>query len=78
NSSSDDYLLLHHMHRSDEQAAEAEAAEYANGSVIEVEPETVDESPPVDEPIAVEPEQEPALQPEPAAAQATLLDGPGF
>ena len=78
NSSSDDYLLLHHMHRSDELAAEAEAAEYANGSVIEVEPETVDESPPVDEPIAVEPEQEPALQPEPAAAQATLLDGPGF
>src|SRR5690606_14224642 len=78
NSSSDDYLLLHHMHRSDEVAAEAEAAEYANGQVIDVEPETVDESPPLDEPIATEPEQEPALQPEPAAAQATLLDGPGF
>src|SRR5690606_7999563 len=78
NSSSDDYLLLHHMHRSDELAAEAEAAEYANGPVIEVEPEAVDEAPPVDEPMPAETELEPAPQREPAAAQATLLDGPGF
>jgi len=80
NSSSDDYLLLHHMHRSDELAAEAEAAEYANGGpVIEVEPEAVYEAPPVEEVAPAEPVSTP--EPEPAQqspAQSTLLDGPGF
>lgn len=84
NSSSDDYLLLHHMHRSDALAAEAEmdaeVAEQANSEVIDVEPVSVTDAP-ADEPevtqAAPEPEPEPKADPGPAAAQATL-EGPGF
>lgn len=50
NSSSDDYLLLQHVKRSDEDMAEieaeADAAEHANGEIIDIEPgesEAVDE-----------------------------------
>lgn len=60
NSSSDDYLLLHHVHRSDDVVAEAEmdeeVAEYANGPVIDVDMST--EFDPDPEP---EPEPEPSL-----------------
>src|SRR5690606_2717624 len=84
NSSSDDYLLLHHMHRSDALAAEAEmdaeVAEQANSELIDVEPVSVTDAP-ADEPevtqAAPEPEPEPKADPGPAAAQATL-EGPGF
>ncbi|OUM99332.1 MAG: hypothetical protein BAA04_09725 [Firmicutes bacterium ZCTH02-B6] len=78
NSSSDDYLLLHHMHRSDEVAAEAEAAQYANGQVIDVEPEVVDDAGAADEPAPAGPALEPEPQRETAGAQSSLLDGPGF
>lgn len=87
NASSDDYLLLHHMHRSDELAAEAEieaeVAANANGRVIDVEPAAVTDAPADGEPAA-EPEQ---AQPVAVAAQAApraaetpdqLQLGPGF
>lgn len=84
NASSDDYLLLHHMQRSDAMAdelgVEAEVAEQANSEVIDVEPVSVTDAP-ADEPevtqAAPEPEPEPKADPGPAAAQATL-EGPGF
>lgn len=79
NSSSDDYLLLHHMHRSDALAAEAEmdaeVAVNANREVIDVEGTVID-SKPADE-AAEGPAPEPEPQQEPAAAQGTLA-GPGF
>lgn len=63
NASSDDYLLLHHYHRADEQAAEAEAEAAANGAVIDVEP-VVDASTAAQEDGAAAPAEVP---PEPAA-----------
>src|SRR5690606_25634444 len=60
NASSDDYLLLHHMHRSDELAAEAafeaEVAAEANGQVIDVADYAVSGN------GQVEPEPEPAAR----------------
>lgn len=71
NSSSDDYLLLQHVNRSDEDQAEAEAeaeaAEHANGEIIDV---------------AAQPESEPVAGPEAPPpvqqAQQAQMEGPGF
>ena len=88
NASSDDYLLLHHMHRSDALAAEAEMeaemAERANGEIIDVEHEVVEdeqealESAPAPEPEPqVKAEASPQRGADPVAAQSRL-EGPGF
>lgn len=81
NASSDDYLLLERVNRSDEQMAEAEveaeAAAHANGEVIDTEPVAVQSDPeptPEPEPLPAAPAP-PAQRPQ---AQQTRIDGPGF
>lgn len=63
NSASDDYLLLHHYHRTDDAVTDAEIKEematQANKEIIDVEPETIEE---VEEPINEEMEQKQIIQ----------------
>jgi len=91
NSSSDDYLFLHHFNRADEEATEAEmeaeVAANANGRVIDVEPRAQAEA----EDAGAEDEAEPEVEAEPeppadeppangkvAAGAEQLSVGPGF
>ena len=86
NSSSDDYLLLHHMHRSDTAAAdaeiEAEMAEHANGDVIDVVVGEYDVSDGANDAAAQQdtPQEAPSAEineDKPQQEQAALI-GPGF
>lgn len=89
NSSSDDYLLLHHVNRSDEGVAEAEMdAEVmanANGEIIDVMPTSVEDAPsdspaaPAAQAAATAPQPQPKGQGQVRPAQAKLdVTSPGY
>jgi len=87
NSSDDGSLLMYHVNRADEVAAEAEVeaeiAENANQEIIDVEFEVMDEEPEVEEKAAEEPKErkpeEPKQERKQEGKQKTIFEeGPGF
>ena len=87
NSSDDGSLLMHHINRADEVAAEAEVEaeieENANQELIDIEYEFADEEPEVEEKTAEEPKErkpeEPKQERKQEGKQKTIFEeGPGF
>jgi len=79
NSSTDDYLLLHHMNRSDdyvEDAMDAEVAEHANAETIDIEAEEVTAEPETAQEATEEGAEEAAGSENDTGTQTEL--GPGF
>lgn len=79
NSSTDDYLLLHHMNRSDdyvEDAMDAEVAEHANAETIDIEAEEVTAEPETAQEATEEGAKEAAGSENDTGTQTEL--GPGF
>ena len=87
NSSDDGSLLMQHVNRADEVAAEAEVEaeieENANQELIDIEYEVADEEPEVEEKAAEEPKErkpeEPKQERKQEGKQKTIFEeGPGF
>ncbi|MGB4291854.1 MAG: RecT family recombinase [Bacteroidales bacterium] len=86
NSSDDGSLLMYHVNRADEVAAEAEVEaeieENANQELIDIEYEVADEEPEVEEKAAEEPKErkpeEPKQERKQEGKQQTVFDAPGF
>jgi recombination protein RecT len=86
NSSDDGSLLMQHINRADEVAAEAEVEaeieENANQELIDIEYEVADEEPEAEEKAAEEPKErkpeEPKQEMKQEGKQKTIFDAPGF